>query len=306
METQMKETTKKLSDTIIAKVIEDIDSPYQQLRRKLKDIDVDYFEDISRDTEKIDTKLSLELKDKICSDFQSWADELLEKSGLKGQLITLVKVRFAEETELQSTDDYECFIEAVAKKIKTYAAQLLQTAETENITEAELKEKYEAARRITLKEKILRNNKQDVIDFYHALMERTWWECGNIVLFRISEFLTSLSNDLMNMGLKEIPAEETMKYVPQCADIDNIQLPEELTELAEQMAKNVHEEWAQERIRQGWTYGKERNDSLKQHPCLIPYEELPEEEKQFDRITSTKTLQFIISQGFKITRVKGL
>ena len=45
------------------------------------------------------------------------------------------------------------------------------------------------------------------------------------------------------------------------------------------MAKNVHEVWAESRISQGWTYGPERNDVLKHHPCLVPYEELPEVEK---------------------------
>ena len=83
MGTRMKEISKKLSDMIIAKVMEDIDSPCQLMRRKLKDIDIDYFEDISRDTEIIDPKLNLELKDRIRGDFQRSADELLEESGLK-------------------------------------------------------------------------------------------------------------------------------------------------------------------------------------------------------------------------------
>ncbi|MBR1466729.1 MAG: Ryanodine receptor Ryr [Bacteroidaceae bacterium] len=112
----------------------------------------------------------------------------------------------------------------------------------------------------------------------------------------------SLADVLAASEANGIQATDTIEYVPQCTSTDDFTLPDELTELVEKMAENVHEEWAQERIRQGWTYGKERNDTLKQHPCLVPYEELPEEEKQFDRITSIKTLQFIISQGFKITR----
>ena len=70
-----------------------------------------------------------------------------------------------------------------------------------------------------------------------------------------------------------------LNYIPQPLDTSDIQLPIELNELVEQMAKNVHEVWAQTRIEQGWTYGAERNDTLKQHPCLVPYEDLPEEEK---------------------------
>ena len=85
-------------------------------------------------------------------------------------------------------------------------------------------------------------------------------------------------------------------------DITDIQLPEELNGLIEQMAKNVHEVWAQSRISQGWTYGEERSDALKTHPCLIPYEELPEVEKAYDRDTTLGTLKFICKLGFKISK----
>lgn len=92
-------------------------------------------------------------------------------------------------------------------------------------------------------------------------------------------------------------------YVPQPMDTSDIQLPEELNVLIEQMAKNVHEVWAQSRIKQGWKYGNERSDALKQHPCLIPYEELPEIEKAYDRDTALETLKLISKLGFKIIKV---
>ena len=92
-------------------------------------------------------------------------------------------------------------------------------------------------------------------------------------------------------------------YVPQPMDTSDIQLPEELNVLIEQIAKNVHEVWAQSRIKQGWRYGNERSDALKQHPCLIPYEELPEVEKAYDRDTALETLKLISKLGFKIIKV---
>ena len=91
-------------------------------------------------------------------------------------------------------------------------------------------------------------------------------------------------------------------YIPQPLDTSDIQLPKELNELVEQMAKNVHEVWAQTRISQGWTYGTERNDTLKQHPCLVPYEDLPEEERVYDRNTAISTLKLITKLGFKIEK----
>ena len=91
-------------------------------------------------------------------------------------------------------------------------------------------------------------------------------------------------------------------YVPKPMDTKDVQLPEELNVLIEQMAKNVHEVWAQSRIEQGWTYGNERSDALKTHPCLVPYEELPEVEKAYDRDTALGTLKLICKLGFKISR----
>lgn len=92
------------------------------------------------------------------------------------------------------------------------------------------------------------------------------------------------------------------KYVPQPLDTSDVILPEELQPLVEQMAKNVHEVWAENRMKQGWTYGEERDDVLKKHPCLVPYETLPEEEKAYDRNTALGTLKLIVKMGFSISK----
>ena len=91
-------------------------------------------------------------------------------------------------------------------------------------------------------------------------------------------------------------------YTPEPIDTTDVTLPEELGQLIEKMSKNVHEVWAETRISQGWTYGDERNDELKTHPCLIPYDDLPEEEKEYDRNTCIGTLKLIMKLGFKISR----
>jgi RyR domain. len=93
---------------------------------------------------------------------------------------------------------------------------------------------------------------------------------------------------------------KTEKYIPQPIDTSDVKLPEKLEQLVEQMSKNVHEVWAESRISQGWTYGEQRNDELKTHPCLVPYEDLPEVEKDYDRNTSIGTLKLILKLGFKI------
>ena len=65
-------------------------------------------------------------------------------------------------------------------------------------------------------------------------------------------------------------------YTPSPLNAENITLPDNLTELTEAMARNVHEVWALGRVKEGWKYGETRNDELKTHPGLVPYEELPD------------------------------
>ena len=91
-------------------------------------------------------------------------------------------------------------------------------------------------------------------------------------------------------------------YTPRPIDTTAIKLPTELEPLVEQMAKNVHEVWAAGRIADGWKYGATRDDEAKTHPCLVPYEELPEYEKEYDRNTAISTLNFILAQGFSIIK----
>ena len=93
-------------------------------------------------------------------------------------------------------------------------------------------------------------------------------------------------------------------YIPQVADTSKVELPEDLVKLTELMARNVHEVWAQTRIQQGWIYGQTRNDTLKQHPCLIPYDELQDSEREYDKNTAIETVKLIISLVYKIEKVK--
>lgn len=91
-------------------------------------------------------------------------------------------------------------------------------------------------------------------------------------------------------------------YHPAPMDTSSVELPEELTALTEEIAKNVHEVWAQNRIKEGWNYGPERNDELKLTPCLVAYEDLPEVEKDYDRNTALSTLKLIYKLGFEIKK----
>lgn len=91
-----------------------------------------------------------------------------------------------------------------------------------------------------------------------------------------------------------------MKYNPQIEDLSGVVLTSDLLALTERLAERAHDVWAAGRISEGWRYGKERNDALKQHPCLVPYAELPDSEKQYDRNAAMETLRYVVACGYDI------
>ena len=93
-----------------------------------------------------------------------------------------------------------------------------------------------------------------------------------------------------------------MDYQPTPLDTDHIELTPEIRELTELLATNTHDIWARQRLSDGWRYGPRRDDARKEHPCLIPYEELTETEKQYDRNTALETLKMIIALGYRLEK----
>ena len=92
------------------------------------------------------------------------------------------------------------------------------------------------------------------------------------------------------------------KYIPSPINLDEVELPNDILSLVELIAKNVHEVWADARVKEGWTYGEVKDSIKKTTPCLVPYEELPEEEKEYDRKTALETIKLIIKLGYRIEK----
>lgn len=93
-------------------------------------------------------------------------------------------------------------------------------------------------------------------------------------------------------------------YTPRPLDTSAIELPASLQTLLEKLAENTHEVWAAQRLKDGWTYGPQRDDTQKHHPCLIPYDQLPESEKAYDRQTAGEALKAVLSLGYVIEPVR--
>jgi hypothetical protein len=90
-------------------------------------------------------------------------------------------------------------------------------------------------------------------------------------------------------------------YLPVPIDTSSVTLPESLDRLLERLAENTHDVWAAQRLSEGWTRGPSRDDVAKKHPCLVPYNQLPETEKEYDRRTAAETLKAILMLGYRIT-----
>lgn len=91
-----------------------------------------------------------------------------------------------------------------------------------------------------------------------------------------------------------------MNYLPAPISTAQVSLPPELDRLTERLAENTHEIWAQQRLKDGWVWGERRDDTAKKHPCLVPYDQLPESEKEYDRVAVLGVLRSVLALGYRI------
>ena len=91
-------------------------------------------------------------------------------------------------------------------------------------------------------------------------------------------------------------------YTPKTIDTAHVQLTPDVEELVERLAENNHDIWAQKRIDEGWRCGQRRSDDAKEHPDLVPYDQLPESEKEYDKTTVVEVLKTIVAFGYELRK----
>lgn len=91
-----------------------------------------------------------------------------------------------------------------------------------------------------------------------------------------------------------------MTYDPKPIDTSRVQLSDAILALTERLAENAHNIWAVRRLAEGWRYGPARDDVRKETPCLVPYADLPDSEKQYDRNAAMESLKAIMALGYRI------
>ena len=97
-------------------------------------------------------------------------------------------------------------------------------------------------------------------------------------------------------------ANESVPYKPKPIDTSGVELTDEILQLTELLARNAHDVWAAARLAEGWQWGPKRDDTHKQHPCLVPYDKLPESEKNYDRSAALETLKAIMALGYRVEK----
>lgn len=122
-----------------------------------------------------------------------------------------------------------------------------------------------------------------------------------LTTYSLSLFLNAWAQS--NNYLVVVNTTNKFVYEPYPIHLDDITLDEDLSELQEAIAENAHEIWAKARTDQGWTYGPERNDQKKETPDMVPYCNLPESEKLYDREMAMQTLKLVKKLGFEIRKI---
>nr|XP_021335867.1 ryanodine receptor 2 [Danio rerio] len=86
-------------------------------------------------------------------------------------------------------------------------------------------------------------------------------------------------------------------FTPTPVDTSQIVLPPHLERIREKLAENIHELWVMNKIDLGWTYGAVRDDNKRQHPCLVEFSRLPEQERSYNLQMSQETLKTLLALG---------
>lgn len=181
----------ELYDLVMNLVYRGEDSPYKKLLKKVNDIDIDYFEDITRDGNKLVPELNMELMAKVVGQFEKKADELFS-ADFAARLLNEVIAQVETLTNAEKSN----VLLSLSNRIKKFAKDSLFFIPQPPYSSEGLTLKYEQAKKISIIEHVFQNNSTDIINFHHALMEQTVWACKDCIERRTSQFLTKLAESL--------------------------------------------------------------------------------------------------------------
>lgn len=187
-------TSKNVFRTIIEMVVTGDHSPYNEMLNKAKDIDIDYFENIDRGTNTLSHELNLDLKDAIVDSFEKMADGYYRDNNFGFNIVSMIQREASAIKEKNGVNAYEVFLKSLADDLELYAKGSNIHPGFPKYTNSDVANLYQEARKITLKEFLLGNNGEDILVFYSALMDNTWWACREVIVSKTNSFLLGLSD----------------------------------------------------------------------------------------------------------------
>ena len=182
---------------IIFSVLDQYDSPYRTLLRKVNNIDIEYFDHIDLNSEVLNPQLTLELKEKIINDVNALADNVLT-SELAQKLATEISLRIQGETS--TSYDEESLKKAIFTLnqdiIDLHDAYIAYSSEFGPFDNNSLQKQFKEAQKITWLEDIMDTNKEDIKEFHNSLMNSTFWECKKLIVKRYLDFIRTMLDNI--------------------------------------------------------------------------------------------------------------
>lgn len=293
-----KRSPRNFFEAVASPVIYDEDSPYSLMVYHMNRLVADHYSSIKTLGEKLNDDLSVRIKKEILDEFSSYGAFLLQQiPAIKERILHNVDSYFFSYPN--RNEAFTHLNEALAD-LYYFARKTLNYAPQSKYTIADLKELRARAEKITIIERVTGSNSDDVIEYYHALVDHTVDACRQLARRQASKFIMHMVDYISREFDLDAPFatiyNDDVSY-PVIPD-----LPRYLHPLVELMAENNHNKWMETRRAQGWTYGPERDDAKKTTPCMVPYSDLPESEKDVDRRSCVETIVFILRNGFRIVK----
>ena len=174
----------ELSNRIYDIIVDEVDALYPQFMKRVNNIDLDYFEDIVRDSEEIPKELNFELREKVLDDVKQYAMQLLEESNIKNRIKAIMCNHDATTQKVA--------LSSAKELLRSYIRTSSFLNGSSDLSEEDLLEMYTDAKKRDLLECIIGNNKDDVIKFHHALMDKTYEQCKDVLYDSVESFLSQL------------------------------------------------------------------------------------------------------------------
>lgn len=291
-------SSRNFFEAVASPIVYDDNSPYSLMVYHMNKLVADRYSNIETLGERLNDDLSIRVKKEILNDFFSYGGSLLQQlPAIQERILHNVDSYF-----FSYPDRSEAFahLNEALGDLYYFARKTLRYASQSRYTIVDLKKLRAKAKQITLVERVTGSNSDDVIEYYHALVDHTADACRQLARRQASKFIMHMVDAISREFDLDAPFatiyndEDSYPVIPD--------LPRYLHPLVELMAENNHNIWMETRRAQGWTYGPERDDVKMTNPCMVPYADLPESEKVIDRESCIETISFILRNGFRIVK----